>query len=136
MDERVKKLRYEQEGLIKNLDSKVKYRLNLVPKKFWDIKLKDVIDLERNQKVTFGSLLTELAAAKNSSQTTKPRETQPQQQPKKQLPQRTTEPGYESKRKYEEALLRKERLGTRAQRTESKMLQSKQKIMNKLYNKN
>lgn len=136
MDERVKKLRYEQEGLIKNLDSKVKYRLNLVPKKFWDIKLKDVIDLERNQKVTFGSLLTELAAAKNSSQTTKPRETQPQQQPKKQLPQRTTKSGYESKRKYEEAPLRKERLGTRAQRTESKMLQSKQKIMNKLYNKN
>ncbi|GMM35881.1 hypothetical protein DASC09_032060 [Saccharomycopsis crataegensis] len=66
MNERIKKLRYEQDALVANLENKIKHRLNLVPKKYWDLKLRDVIELERHEKVNFATLLNAISTNANN----------------------------------------------------------------------
>lgn len=71
LDKRISKLRHDQCKIIASLHYKSQSRLHSVPKKYWNLKIRDVLELERTSRITFATLLKQLVSENQSTVGTK-----------------------------------------------------------------
>ncbi|CAH2449006.1 Hypothetical protein PP7435_CHR3-0077 [Komagataella phaffii CBS 7435] len=55
--ERTRKLQLQKESMLREVDIKLNHRLDRVLKKLWEVKIKQVLALEREQRISVAKVL-------------------------------------------------------------------------------
>ena len=56
----------EYQEIAENLEERLKYRLNRIPKEFKSLKIKDIIQLERSKQINFATLIKDIRNLKEN----------------------------------------------------------------------